>query len=56
MDIRVTMSSEEFGYEGFNYESVREAYEGIIRLCQEAISLDDAVLRSFEMRLHVDDC
>ena len=52
MNIRVVMSSEEFGAEDFDYDSVKEAYEGIIRICQEAINLSDRVLRSFEMTVH----
>ena len=51
MEIRVVMSSEEFGAEEFNYDSTREAYEGIIRLCRQAIDLHDGVLRSFELRV-----
>ncbi len=44
---KVIMASDEFGGEEFNYDNLKEAYEGVSRLAIAAAKLDDGIERTF---------
>ena len=49
----VTMKSEEYGYEEFEYDSLLEAQGGLTRLVNKCISLHDGVERWFNIEERV---